>query len=75
MLVVGTDATYPPFEFIDESGKLVGFDVDLLEEIAKRAGFKLKWVSAPFDGLIAAKGRLYLATTDGKILCMAGDTK
>jgi len=28
-----------------------------------------------FDGLIAAKGRLYLATTDGKILCMAGDTK
>jgi len=26
-----------------------------------------------FDGLIAARGRLYLSTTDGKVLCMAGE--
>jgi len=26
-----------------------------------------------FDGLIAAGGRLYLATTDGKMVCLAGE--
>jgi len=26
-----------------------------------------------FDGMAAARGRLYLATTDGKLICMAGD--
>lgn len=52
---VGTEPTFPPFEFTDEeSGDIVGFDVDLMEAIAKDQGFKLDWANTSFDGLIPA---------------------
>lgn len=51
---VGTSADYPPFESLDSSGNKVGFDIDLMEEIARRMGVKLEWVDLPFDGLIDA---------------------
>ena len=35
---IGTESTYPPYEFRDESGALVGFDVDLAKEASKRLG-------------------------------------
>ncbi|NLK66923.1 MAG: basic amino acid ABC transporter substrate-binding protein [Campylobacteraceae bacterium] len=53
-LVVGTDGVYPPFDYRDESSKLVGFDVDLIDEISKRAGFEYEFVVMGFDGLIPA---------------------
>jgi polar amino acid transport system substrate-binding protein len=53
-LKVGTSADYPPFESVDASGNKVGFDVDLMTEVAKRLGVKLEWVDMPFDSLIAA---------------------
>lgn len=51
---VGTSADYPPFESVDKSGNKVGFDIELMTEIAKRLGVKLEWVDMPFDSLIAA---------------------
>src|SRR5215208_4534455 len=51
---VGTSADYPPFESVDASGNKVGFDVDLMTEVAKRLDVKLEWVDMPFDSLIAA---------------------
>lgn len=54
VIKVGTSADYPPFEYVDDSGKKTGFDIDLMEEIAKRMGVKLEWVDMPFDSLIAA---------------------
>jgi polar amino acid transport system substrate-binding protein len=39
---------------VDENGNKVGFDVDLMTEIAKRLDVKLEWVDMPFDSLIAA---------------------
>ena len=54
VIKVGTSADYPPFESVDSSGNKVGFDVDLMTEIAKRLGVKLEWVDMPFDSLIAA---------------------
>ncbi|BAE81518.1 ABC transporter of amino acids [Chlamydia felis Fe/C-56] len=50
--VVGTNATYPPFEFIDETGKVVGFDMDLAEAISEKLGKKLKVTEFSFDALI-----------------------
>jgi polar amino acid transport system substrate-binding protein len=39
-IVVATDATWPPMEFVDEETKeIVGFDVDLMAQIAKNGGF------------------------------------
>jgi polar amino acid transport system substrate-binding protein len=51
---VGTSADYPPFESVDANGNKVGFDIELMTEIAKRMDVKLEWVDMPFDSLIAA---------------------
>src|SRR5512141_891618 len=51
---VGTSADYPPFESVDASGNKVGFDIELMQEVAKRLGVELEWVDMPFDSLIAA---------------------
>ncbi|MGP1485936.1 MAG: basic amino acid ABC transporter substrate-binding protein [Campylobacter sp.] len=53
-LKIGTAANYPPFEFVDSSNKITGFDIDLVAEISKRAGFEYKLVNMSFDGLIPA---------------------
>jgi len=54
MIKVGTSADYPPFESVDENGNKVGFDIELMTEIARRLGVTLEWVDMPFDSLIAA---------------------
>lgn len=54
VMKVGTSADYPPFESVDANGKYVGFDIELMEEVAKRMGVKVEWVDMPFDSLIAA---------------------
>ena len=53
-LVVGTSADYPPFEFVDDAGNITGFDVELMNEIAKRIGVTVEWKDMPFDSLIAS---------------------
>ena len=53
-VVVGTSADYAPYEFVDDAGKITGFDVELMEEIAKRMGVELVWTDMPFDSLVAA---------------------
>ncbi|MBN2550235.1 MAG: amino acid ABC transporter substrate-binding protein [Anaerolineales bacterium] len=53
VIKVGTSADYPPFESVDESGNKVGFDIELMTEIAKRMGVTIEWVDMPFDSLIA----------------------
>jgi len=50
----GVDASYPPFESKGADGKLVGFDIDLGNEICKRVGAKCVWVENDFDGMIPA---------------------
>ena len=52
-VIVGTSADFPPFEYI-ENGQFVGFDMDLMREIAKIAGFELKFGDMSFDSLIPA---------------------
>jgi ABC-type amino acid transport/signal transduction systems, periplasmic component/domain len=50
--IVGTNATYPPFEFVDERGETVGFDIDLAREISKKLGEKLEVREFAFDALV-----------------------
>ncbi len=57
VLKVGTNATYVPFEFIEEKNgtkDYSGFDMDLSREIGKRLGMKVEIHNIPFDGLIPA---------------------
>ncbi|NPV56814.1 MAG: basic amino acid ABC transporter substrate-binding protein [Anaerolineae bacterium] len=51
---VATDATFPPFEIVDEATKeLTGFDVELMNAIAAEAGFEVEWVNIGFDPMLA----------------------
>ncbi|WP_084004815.1 transporter substrate-binding domain-containing protein [Terasakiispira papahanaumokuakeensis] len=50
-----TDPSFVPFEMLDrESGKMVGFDMDILAEVADRAGFDYKLNTMDFNGIIPA---------------------
>ena len=53
-IVVGTSADYPPFEFINDNNEFDGFDIALMNEIAKRMGVEVEWQDISFDGLIGA---------------------
>jgi polar amino acid transport system substrate-binding protein len=49
--VVGTDAAYAPFESQAPGGEIVGFDVDVVKAIAAKAGFEVKFVNTPWEGI------------------------
>ena len=51
VLRVGTDATFPPMEFV-ENGKRTGFDIELTEALAKAMGKQVEWIDIDFKGLI-----------------------
>ena len=46
-LIVGFDAEYPPYGYMDDSGEYVGFDLDLAQEVCDRNGWEL--VKQPID--------------------------
>lgn len=50
----GVDASYAPFESKAPNGQLVGFDIDLGNEICARMKAKCVWVENDFDGMIPA---------------------
>jgi len=51
---VASDATWPPFEMVDETTKeLVGFDIEMVNAIAAEAGFEVEFVNVGFDPLLA----------------------
>ena len=50
---VATDTSFVPFEFQEEEGgDYVGFDIDLINEIADRVGFEIDLETTNFDGII-----------------------
>lgn len=52
-LVIGTDSTYAPSEFLDTDGKtVIGFDVDLFNAVGQKLGLTTEWQSAKFDSII-----------------------
>ena len=50
-IVVGTNAEYEPFEYLNEDGKLTGFDIDLMNALGEKMGVKIEWVDMAFDSL------------------------
>ena len=51
---VATDATWPPFESVNETSKEIeGFDIDLMNAIAKEGGFEVEYSNVPWDSLLA----------------------
>ena len=53
-ITMGTNATFPPFESVDDSGNIVGLDADIAAAIAEKLNMKLVIKDMDFDSLIPA---------------------
>ncbi len=53
VITIGTEGTYSPNSYHDESGKLVGFDVEVAEKIAEKLGVRAEFVESKWDSLFA----------------------
>lgn len=51
-LVVGTDPTHPPHDFLDEDGEIVGWEHDFIQEVGKEMGRDVEYRAASFDALL-----------------------
>lgn len=54
VLIMGTSADWPPFEYVDKSGNIVGIDVEIAKRIAQELGVKLEVRDMKFAALIEA---------------------
>jgi ABC-type amino acid transport substrate-binding protein len=51
---IGTDPSWPPYELLNSSSQIVGFEVDLADAIAAKLGLTTEWRSVGFDTIIAS---------------------
>jgi polar amino acid transport system substrate-binding protein len=49
---MGTEGAYPPYNFIDDSGEIAGFERVVGDELCARAGFTCEWVTNDWDSII-----------------------
>ena len=62
-IIVGLDDSYPPMGFRDETGQLVGYDIDLAKEAAKRLGVEIEFQPIDWDSK-------EMELTTGKVDCL-----
>ncbi|GEN28486.1 amino acid ABC transporter substrate-binding protein [Halovibrio variabilis] len=66
---VATDPSFVPFEMMDqETGEMIGFDMDIINEVADRAGFEVNLTTMEFSGIIPA------VQTGNQEIAIAGTT-
>lgn len=51
-LLVGSDLTYPPYDYLDDANQPAGFDAELATALAKAANLQVKFVDTRFENLI-----------------------
>lgn len=49
---IGVDSTYPPMEFKNDQGQVVGFDVDFAKALSKKLGWNVEFVDSAWEGII-----------------------
>jgi len=52
-ITVGTEGTYAPFTYHDESGKLTGYDVEVTRAVAEKLGIKVEFKETNWDSMLA----------------------
>ena len=53
VITVGTEGTYAPFTYHDESGKLTGYDVEVTRAVAEKLGVKVEFKETNWDSMLA----------------------
>jgi L-cystine transport system substrate-binding protein len=53
-ILIGLEGTYPPFNYVDEKGVLVGFEIDIANALAEKLGVKPDFQPGKWDSLLAA---------------------
>lgn len=53
-ITIGIDDAFPPLEFRDEKNNLIGYDIDLSREAAKRLGVEAEWIPTDWNGVLLA---------------------
>lgn len=56
VLTVGTNAEFPPFEYVDDNGEADGFDIALIKAIGEKLGVTVEVENMEFDSLVASIG-------------------
>ncbi len=54
VLTMGTNAAFPPYEFVDENNNVVGIDAEIAQAVAEKLGMELEIKDMAFDSLITA---------------------
>jgi polar amino acid transport system substrate-binding protein len=67
-ITVGTESGYPPFEYTNEAGRIVGFEIDLFDAASDRLGLKYTFSDMPFKTLL---GELYASNVDAIAAAMS----
>ena len=52
VIIVGTSADFPPFEYTDATGKIIGFDIELITKILENLNYTVEVKDIGFDSLI-----------------------
>ncbi|MBI9107674.1 MAG: basic amino acid ABC transporter substrate-binding protein [Spirochaetales bacterium] len=55
-LIIASDCTWPPMEFINTDKKIVGYDIDFIKAVAKEGGFEVEIRNTAWDGIFASLG-------------------
>jgi polar amino acid transport system substrate-binding protein len=51
-VVIGTDAPFPAYTYLDESGMITGFERDVMDQVCTRAALDCRWKVAVFGELV-----------------------
>lgn len=51
-VVIGTDAPFPAYTYVDDAGEITGFERDVMDQVCSRAALTCTWELANFDQLI-----------------------
>ena len=54
---MGTNAEFPPFEYVGDNGEPDGFDIALIKAIGEKLGVEVQVENMEFDSLVASIGR------------------
>lgn len=50
-ITIAVDDAYPPMEYIDDEGNLVGFDIDFAKALGEEIGMEVEFLSTPWDSI------------------------